>query len=465
MPPVLQPIKPFRCTYKDCSASYDSEKMMKSHKKHSDEHDYCPVCDEDFDSYEDLAQHKAYRPDNHGKACRVCGEEFKSESGLKRHIELNHKVDQKLTCVGCNGQFYRASLLIEHLEFGHCRIISTSQFQGHIVHKHLVDQLLHNGPARSRFMEKISKYDATQDTEEEGGISILDQDDSGMFGKEKYEAIRPDTPPEENLVVHPGPYPPLPPSTMMSDITSQFSKTSINGGNSETGTVVGSEDTGRQAKIWGTRAARTLFPNAKPTPPPTPSEYSISQHDQAMETDHGINIMKTRFWDPLSQEWNPDRFYDSVVNMYFCPFICEQTYSIPADLNRHIIQDHRITRVKCPGCCKPFRSVTALMAHCESRGSRCSVNKAYDYGMFVDKLSGGFLGVVEKIRPDHLNNKSVLLTNKETGRPEFYTPPVASYLQYEVTKPADYKEPAQKRVEAAPANKGHTFGVNIRPQW
>ena len=93
--PTLEPIKAVQCDYKDCFASFNTEKEMKSHKKHSNEHDYCHKCDENFDSYEDLAQHKAFRPDNHGKACRVCGEEFKSTSGLRRHIEL---VSATLVC-------------------------------------------------------------------------------------------------------------------------------------------------------------------------------------------------------------------------------------------------------------------------------------------------------------------------------------------------------------------------------
>lgn len=77
-----------KCTYPDCDLHFDTERHMKRHKKHDDEHDYCHKCDEDCKSYDELAYHKILRPDVHEKACRVCGQEFKSESGLKRHIEL-----------------------------------------------------------------------------------------------------------------------------------------------------------------------------------------------------------------------------------------------------------------------------------------------------------------------------------------------------------------------------------------
>lgn len=77
-----------KCSYESCGLVFDTEKDMRSHKKYSDEHDYCSRCNEDFESFDDYVQHKITRPDQHNKACRVCGEEFKSKSGLTRHIDL-----------------------------------------------------------------------------------------------------------------------------------------------------------------------------------------------------------------------------------------------------------------------------------------------------------------------------------------------------------------------------------------
>lgn len=136
-----------------------------------------------------------------------------------------------------------------------------------------------------------------------------------------------------------------------------------------------------------------------------------------------------------------------------------QKFPHPNDLAAHIMEDHRITRMKCPMCLKYFKSATSLMAHCEARGSRCDINKADDYGKFLDRMSGGFLGVEEKIRPDHLNNPSALVTNAETGRIEPYHPPVANYLQYIVTKPPDWKEPVRTKVI------GGMGGLTSRSPW
>lgn len=382
----------------------------------------------------------------------------------------NHKIDQKLACIGCNKSFYRACLFIEHLEFGYCDVISASQFQGHIVHKHLVTALLKDTNALARFQAKQAKFEAAHgDFEEEGGISLddpLDRDEAIV--DVKFAALQPEvsaTPPHTISV----PYPPLPSqvralsynvdevaSTIGTMSVTDDDGTSIMGAQSSapplangSSTYAASTSTARKEKTWvgrnGKTASSTLFPHAKPTP--APKEFSIAAHDEQMEREHGINIMTTRFWDPLSTEWNPERFYDSIINKYNCPFVCELTLDTPADLNMHIYSDHRLTRMKCPSCLKYFKSATALMAHCESRGAKCQINKADNFNIFLDRLSGGFLGVNEKVRPDHLDNPTLMLTNPETGRVERYKPPVASYLQYMVTKPPDWKEPTKAGVQ------------------
>lgn len=369
-------------------------------------------------------------------------------------------MDQKLTCIGCHKSFYRACLFIEHLEFGYCEVISASQFQGHVVHKHLVTALLKDSSAYDRFKAKQAKYDAaTGDFEEEGGICLDDPLDKDEEVEDvKFAALQPDLsnalPPPPTAV----PFPPLGSHARaarynIEEVASTVGAMSVN--DDDASTVVESHSPAPQSasagqpKVWGPRdgksVSRTLFPNAKATP--APKEFSVAMHDEQMERAHGINIMKTRFWDPLSSDWNPERFYDSAVNKYNCPFLCERTLATPADLNKHINSEHRLTRMKCPRCLKYFQSATALIAHCESRGARCEINKVDSFSVFLDRMSGGFLGVVEKVRPDHLNNPTVMLTDAATGRVERYRPPVASYLQYTVTKPPDWKEPARAGVQ------------------
>jgi hypothetical protein len=226
-----------------------------------------------------------------------------------------------------------------------------------------------------RFKQKTSKFEAAVDFEEEGGI-VLDEDplgDDEEMEEVVFKAIKPDTLPDTplSLTFSGVPYPPLPTqsrtvSGIEYNVASALGGLSLNGftngstngdAESDTDTVVGSpiaSPTGstlpamppsvsfhhgssapnssappasasRGVKVWGSRSGKsmstTLFPNAKPNPPP--SDFSISAHDQSMEQEHGINIMRNRFWDPLSSDWNPEKFYDSVVSKYHCPFVCE----------------------------------------------------------------------------------------------------------------------------------------------
>jgi hypothetical protein len=334
-------------------------------------------------------------------------------------------------------------------------VISASQFQGHIVHKHLVTALLKDGDAYKRFQAKQAKFEAAHgDFEEEGGVCLDNPLDKDEEEEVRFAAIQPEV---QATPVY-TPYPPLPSQAralgyVVDEVASSIGAMSVNDDDGASTLVEGrsaaSTPTARKERIWvdrnGKPASSALFPNAKATP--APKDFSIAAHDEQMEREHGINIMKTRFWDSLSTDWNPERFYDSVIDKYNCPFVCELNFATPADLNKHINSDHRLTRMKCPSCLKYFKSATALMAHCESRGSKCQINKADNFNIFLDRISGGFLGVNEKTRPDHLNNPTVMLTNPNTGRPETYKPPVASYLQYMVTKPPDWKEPTKAGVQ------------------
>ena len=135
-------------------------------------------------------------------------------------------------------------------------------------------------------------------------------------------------------------------------------------------------------------------------------------------------------------------------------------------MRHHILTSHRITRVKCPYCLKYFDSVTALMCHCESRGSKCMINKTEDFNIFLDKLTGGFLSVEEKVRPDHLENETKMVMNPERGRLEPYTPPTATYLKFSSTKPVDWAEPKRIAAQIGGGSASGTFNYNNqRSRW
>jgi predicted nucleic acid-binding Zn ribbon protein len=99
-----------KCTFLDCFQYFSSEKQMKSHKKYSQVHDHCPVCDLDFPDWDTWSAHNALYSGRDAKGkhikeyikagdslpkgnklhqfgCAKCGELFKTESGRQRHTD------------------------------------------------------------------------------------------------------------------------------------------------------------------------------------------------------------------------------------------------------------------------------------------------------------------------------------------------------------------------------------------
>ena len=65
------------------------------------------------------------------------------------------------------------------------------------------------------------------------------------------------------------------------------------------------------------------------------------------------------------------------ISFWLTVLFYRQTFESIAELRDHVLAAHRINRAKCPYCLKYFDSITALMGHCQSRGSKCQVNKGY----------------------------------------------------------------------------------------
>ncbi|KAK8219998.1 hypothetical protein M8818_000414 [Zalaria obscura] len=108
--------------------------------------------------------------------CEFCGEEFKSLGGRELHRTKKHQADQQIRCPGslveedpktkrvirreCNAIFARPSGLIKHLEEGHCKYISKSEFKAERTQKHVVRQIMANPDA---FTHNLAINQASRD--------------------------------------------------------------------------------------------------------------------------------------------------------------------------------------------------------------------------------------------------------------------------------------------------------------
>ena len=103
------------------------------------------------------------------------------------------------------------------------------------------------------------------------------------------------------------------------------------------------------------------------------------------------------------------------------------------ELERHVEDQHKIDRIRCPSCLKLFKSYTALIAHCESASSSCRLAKSDKLGQMIDEFSGGFLTANIVARPD--NNREIDGTT-------------ISYAKFEVTTPAELQKEIEDQREA-----------------
>lgn len=90
-----------------------------------------------------------------------------------------------------------------------------------------------------------------------------------------------------------------------------------------------------------------------------------------------------------------DRLYDTTLDVYICPgTTCGRHYKTPESFKAHLTArdgPHAAQDVRCPSCCKRFRTTTALIAHCESGSRKCRVRNAWDYDKVLRDVTAGLL--------------------------------------------------------------------------
>lgn len=169
----------------------------------------------------------------------------------------------------------------------------------------------------------------------------------------------------------------------------------------QNGSATASTRTGSNAWVESSTASEVLFKGAQKTPITNEWEAALRAKDQEYERANSSNMLMQRYWDPTHKDYDPERFYNPVIEMYVCPLPqCEESYPEPFMLEYHINNIHGISQRRCPHCLKLFKSVTALVAHCEAPTSHCGISRSNRYGEAIDQFSGGFLGAKDARRPD-----------------------------------------------------------------
>ena len=256
---------------------------------------------------------------------------------------------------------------MDHLENGHCQKISAQQFAGHLQHKNIVNKLLKDPELLKNITSNAGFLDAARDDDIGGGVSLggglLEQDANEQDGvllniaplePEKHpDATNPprlgeswlalkkrhENEVEQDIDVLSSRIGGISLGSSILAGTIDWSKFrgSTNGSMPPsacsklgfTGSITSEEsDTTQKASTttaWGhpgasTSASEVLFPGVKPTPVSFEWAQELRKRDQAYELEHGVNLFRSRFWDPTSRDYKPQRFFNPIIEMYMCSF-------------------------------------------------------------------------------------------------------------------------------------------------
>ncbi|GAM88897.1 hypothetical protein ANO11243_069310 [Dothideomycetidae sp. 11243] len=117
------------------------------------------------------------------------------------------------------------------------------------------------------------------------------------------------------------------------------------------------------------------------------------------------SLFHTRWYDPHSDDYNPDIFFHPILEVYKCPFAqCKETFNLHVEMETHLRYQHVVTKNTCPSCLKTFDRVSDLIRHFEAslRGSRCWIANAVDFAKILDDVTGGFVDVIRNPSSERL---------------------------------------------------------------
>ncbi|KAL8690828.1 MAG: hypothetical protein Q9224_004313 [Gallowayella concinna] len=424
---------PFPCPHADCNRGFQKLGALRKHK--DQEHDYCMVCDEDFDDDDALHKHKIMS-ERH-ITCTVCSLDFKSEMGRDRHYEVMHAASNNVKCRGCDTTFAKGSALILHFERDQCRPmdrmgISADRFEAQRAAMAMAMQTKNtkrvaqtdSAGGSLRRADPIHQSVAASSV---GGVPIdaseqpdflTDNDlESRSF---QFQALsrtssgteRPASPTESHAETdllsfeHDRP-----------DALNASNLATLNQGYGPGGTAATSgladwpalgTDKGKGKIIEGMSnmdiSAAQSFANAQddgrarihapPSVQPSKSGFTV-----VGET--GVELRPN----PVTGEWE-------------CPYYkCNFKALIRQDLEAHFEDrnnGHRSYEHQCPTCLKRFKTASAIIAHLESPSVRCTIRHSKGFGNVLHLVSGGHLNVAGR----HNDGSNRLVVPKEGTLPE-----------------------------------------------
>jgi hypothetical protein len=166
------------------------------------------------------------------------------------------------------------------------------------------------------------------------------------------------------------------PSLENGRVVSESSQCDFGDGLSSAGTAK-AESVLMRPDAWTTEhTPRALFGDVKPLPQSKEVKSILKRRDEEQSKAPNL-LLNARWWDPTSEEYTVDLFFDKVKSEYGCPFpACDGVkFEHVGGIEEHLVDVHARVKFRCPGCFKIFRSAQGMMSHMEST-LNCPVKKS-----------------------------------------------------------------------------------------
>lgn len=404
----------FPCPYKDCDRGFAKLGNLLEHKMN--EHDYCKVCNEDFEDYDALHQHKIVS-DRH-ITCTVCSLDFRSEMGRDSHYTQMHGSAHNIKCRACNVTFAKGAALLLHFEQNLCHPeekpgISADKFELHRAGVAMALQARNRKddgeddslPAISGVPRRGSAAPSTTG----GGVPIESTEQPDFLVKDDFPPLsrisegRSPSPTGSNSSI----YPLVEEHILNADNLAKLDQKQKNDGKpprtSQAGwPVVGKDRDDLDERMANMSMSTKLFPNVKPAAVPEGYVHSYQPSNSGysnLDFNTGIQL----YQNTISGKWE-------------CPYFkCRFRSDIRQDLEAHIHDPgngHRGFEHVCPSCLRRFKSPSALVAHLESASTRCKIRDSKGYNNILHLVSGGHLNVDGR----HNDGSIRLLSPEDAGK-------------------------------------------------
>lgn len=127
----------------------------------------------------------------------------------------------------------------------------------------------------------------------------------------------------------------------------------------------------------------------------------VPSSNEEVDLNQGNMMSDMSIANPDIAGFKAERFYNAITETYECPWaLCGRNSYTEPDFEDHLRHDHEPSTPTCPRCQKRFKSLHALIAHCEAINGRCRIRHCRDYGAFIHRISGGFVSASVQTRDD-----------------------------------------------------------------